>query len=162
MRLRFITGNKNKLAEAKAVVPDLEQLDIDLPEIQHLDPREVIKAKLMEAGQRHDGAFVVEDTSLSLDCLNGLPGPLIKWFLTAMGNGGLHDLAGRYGVYGAVARTMIGYLDPDGDLHYFEGSLAGRIVAPTGASGFGWDPIFVPEGSTKTFQEMTREEKNAM
>lgn len=161
MRIYFITGNKNKFAEASAIVPELEQLDIDLPEIQHIDPQEVIKAKIEEAHKRHSGRFIVEDTSLTLDCLNGLPGPLIKWFLEAMGNRGLHDLAERYGVFGATARTVIGYAEyPEAAPRFFEGKLRGWIVAPTGKSGFGWDPIFAPEGATKSFQQMTPAEKN--
>ena len=162
MALYFITGNKNKFAEAKGIVPELEQLEIDLPEIQQIDPRLVIEAKLLEARKRHDGALVVEDTSLSLDCLNGLPGPLIKWFLEAMGNAGLADLAERYSNHAATARTVIGYCDAAGRIEFFEGSLRGNIVAPTGKSGFGWDPVFAPKGATKSFQQMTREEKNAM
>ena len=44
----FITGNKNKLKEVQAVLPDVEQLDIDLPEIQEIDAHEIIKNKLLQ------------------------------------------------------------------------------------------------------------------
>ena len=85
MRIRFITGNPNKFAEARTVMPDIEMLDMDLPELQEIDPQEIIRAKLDEAVRRlvprHGGGLVVEDTSLFLRCLGGLRGPLIKWFL---------------------------------------------------------------------------------
>lgn len=47
--LYFITGNKNKFEEIKAIIPKAEQLDIDLPEIQEINAREIIKQKLLEA-----------------------------------------------------------------------------------------------------------------
>lgn len=164
MSLYFITGSDHKFEEVKAVLPDIERLDLDLPEIQEIDPKVIIQAKLKEATAHHDGEFIVEDTSLFLDCLPSLPGPLIKWFLKALTNQGLYDLAAKYGVFGAEARTTIGYAAGHDDIHYFEGSTRGTIVPlrSTGNFGFGWDPIFQPEGSAKTHAEMTREEKNAV
>jgi inosine triphosphate pyrophosphatase len=161
MTITFITGNPHKFAEASAVIPTLRRLDMDLPEIQEIDARAVIAAKLQEASRRQPGGFVVEDTSLMLGCLGGLPGPLIKWFLVAVGNRGLAEMAQKLGNDQAVARTMVGYTDGNGEISYFEGAIQGRIVAPTGKSPFGWDPIFLPDGHAKTFQQMTREEKNA-
>ena len=103
---------------------------------------------------------MVEDTSLVLDCLNGLPGPLIKWFLKALGNRGVFELADKYKSYGATAITMIGYARSQDEIYFFDGSLRGKIVAPRGEMGYGWDDIFQPEKHTKTFAEMTEEEKN--
>ena len=147
--LYFITGNKNKFDEVAAILPEVEQLDIDLPEIQEIDPHEIIKAKLMEAFQHTSGEFIVEDTSLYLDCMNGLPGPLIKWFLKTVGNKGLADIAEKFGNSKAQAKTMIGYATDRDDIHFFEGVVEGKIVQPQAISGFGWDPIFLPDGHTK-------------
>ena len=49
MKIQFITGNKNKFAEAQKIISNLEQLDVDLPEIQEIDAKKVIEAKLQEA-----------------------------------------------------------------------------------------------------------------
>ncbi|MCR4277716.1 MAG: non-canonical purine NTP pyrophosphatase [Candidatus Berkelbacteria bacterium] len=160
MSLSFITGSTNKLEEMRAVIPELEQLDIDLPEIQHIDAHEIIKAKLEEARKHHQGEFIVEDTSLYLDCLNGLPGPLIKWFLKTIGNGGLAEIATKLGNTKAQAKTIIGYIDAAREIEFFEGAVGGNIVEPRGETGFGWDPIFQPNGYDKTFAEMGQEEKN--
>ncbi len=162
MALQFITGNKNKFEEVKTVIPDLEQLDIDLVEIQDLDPHSIINAKLHEAFKHHSGEFIVEDTSLYFEKLNGMPGPMIKWFLKSLGNDGLSDLAQRLENQKATAKVMIGYAKNTDDIHYFEGSIDGTIVLPRGETTFGWDPIFQPEGFDKTFAEMTSEEKNAI
>ena len=161
MSLFFITGNTNKFEEAKAILPQLERLDMDLKEIQSLDSRDIIKEKLQEAILHHPGQeCVVEDTSLSLVCLHGLPGPFIKWFLQTIGNDGLFSLAEKFDEYHAEAKTMIGYVEKTGDLHFFEGAIYGRIVKPQGETKFGWDPIFIPDGFSTTFAEITKEEKN--
>lgn len=155
MTLYFITGNKNKFREARSIL-EVEQLDIELPEIQDIDAKKIIKAKLLEALKHKKGDFIVEDTSLYFDCLNGLPGPLIKWFLQVMGNQGLYEIVEKFGNNKAEAKTLIGYAT-NSKIHYFEGSIKGRIVAPKVQSNFGWDPIFQPEGYSKSFSELSAE-----
>ncbi len=162
MPLYFITGNAKKFSEVKMLMPDIEQLEIDLPEIQEIDAKKIIKAKLLEALQHHQGEFMVEDTSFYLDCLQGLPGPLIKWFLVTIGNKGLADIAHKFGNYKATAKTIIGYAKSHEEIYFFEGKLEGEVIMPRGDVGFGWDPIFKPTGHDKTFGEMTKAEKNAI
>ncbi len=158
--IKFITGNINKFAEVKAVLPDIEQLDIDLPEIQSLDPQEIVAFKLKAALDHVPGNFIVEDTSLYLDGLHGLPGPFIRWFMKAIGREGLAKLALSSGNDRAEAKTIIGYVDGQGEISYFEGTISGRIVMPLGETSFGWDPIFQPDGYDNTFAEMGIHEKN--
>jgi len=161
-KLYFITGNNNKFAEIKAIIPDIEQLELDLEEIQEIDARKIIQAKLKEALKHHKGDFIIEDTSLYLRGLNGLPGPLIKWFLQTLGNSGIFNLAKRLDNTEAEAKTIIGYAKNPNEIHFFEGSIKGKIVEPSGETTFGWDPIFKPDGHNKTFQQMSREEKNSI
>lgn len=159
--LYFITGNENKFEEVKSILSiEIEQLDIDLPEIQEIDPHKVLEAKLLEAFNHHEGEFIVEDTSLYLDTLNGLPGPLIKWFQKTIGLDGLTDIAEKLGDNGGEARVVIGYAKNKDEMHFFSGTLKGTIVKERGENGFGWDPIFQPGGYDKTFAEMTDQEKN--
>jgi len=160
MVLYFITGNKSKFAEVSAILPNVEQLDIDLQEIQDIDAKEIINAKLLEALNYKRAELIVEDTSLYFDCLNGLPGPLIRWFLETVGNKGLFNVAKKLGNTKAEAKTIIGYAKSPDKIYYFEGSIKGNIVSPKGTSGFGWDQIFQPEGYSKSFAELTEEEKN--
>ena len=134
---------------------------MDLEEVQDIDARKIIEAKLREALRHQPGAFIVEDTSLYLDALNGLPGPLIKWFMKTIGNEGLYKIANSFGNYEAEAKTIIGYTDGQ-KTEFFEGVVKGTIVEPRGETNFGWDPIFQPEGHTKTFAEMSAEEKNSL
>ena len=160
MPVLFITGNKRKFEEVKAVLPEIEQLDVDLPEIQEIDAKAVIRAKLLEALKHRQGDVIVEDSSLCFDCLNGLPGPLIKWVLKALGNDGLYLLAVKCGVFGAEARTTFGLARGPERIYYFEASCRGEIVRPRGDKDFGWGPIFQPAGSTLTYGEMDREAKH--
>jgi inosine triphosphate pyrophosphatase len=162
MSLYFVTGNKNKYFEVKSIIDDVVQLPIDLQEIQETDARKVIEAKLKEAFKHHGGPFIIEDTSLYLDCLNGFPGPLIKWFLDSLKCEGIYNIADRLGNFGASAKTIIGYGENAHNFRYYEGELKGKIVRPMGDKGFGWDPIFVPECSDKSFAEMSADEKNGI
>ena len=158
----FITSSKNKFQEVKAMLFNVEQLEIDLPEIQEIDARKIIEAKLKAAFEHHKGAFIVEDTSLYLDCMNGLPGPLVKWFLKTIGNAGLYEITQTFHNTSAQAKTIIGYAKNSDETAFFEGVVEGVIVSPQGDDGFGWDPIFQPDGYKKTFAQMFQEEKNAI
>lgn len=156
----FITGNEGKLREVSALIPAVQGVDMDLTEIQEIDAHKIITAKLAEAQKYQSGTFIVEDTSLYLDAMNGLPGPLVKWFVKAVGIEGIYKLTESFKSTRATARTLIGYADEDGIIHFFEGSISGTLVPPRGTDGFGWDPIFQPDGHEKTFAEMTPEEKS--
>lgn len=160
--LLFLTGNAGKLREVQALLPEAESWDVDLPEIQSADARPIIEAKLLAAAQMLPGRrLIVEDTSLYLDALGGLPGPLIKWFVApkSLGVAGLAEIAAARGMSGAQATTWIGLFDPEDGMQFFDGTVAGKIVSPRGDKGFGWDPIFQPQGSERTFAEMAPEEK---
>jgi non-canonical purine NTP pyrophosphatase (RdgB/HAM1 family) len=158
--LYFITGNKNKLHEFRQGILDLESYSADLTEIQSLDPNEVIKHKLLEALEHKEAEFIIEDTCFELDCLNGFPGTYAKDFLKVMTNEDIVNLTLKMGNSKTNAKTIIGYAKSKDEIYFFEGRLDGDIVAPRGDHGFGWDPIFLPEGESKTLAEMTTEEKN--
>lgn len=157
--ITFITGNKNKLKEAQEILGDVQGHEVDLPEIQEIDPHKIIGAKMSEAKSQGLSSFIIEDTSLYFDALNGLPGPLIKWFLDSIGNQGIYELVQNKSDK-AQAKTIIGYMDELGKISYYEGIVEGKIVEPKGDTSFGWDPIFLPNGHGKTFAEMSSEEKN--
>ncbi|MBU0456760.1 MAG: non-canonical purine NTP pyrophosphatase [Nanoarchaeota archaeon] len=165
MVLYFITGNSGKFEEAKKYFPELEQLPLDLPEIQNLDPQKVISEKLKEATKIHDGEFFIEDTSLHFGCLNGFPGPLIKWFYESLGQEGFLDLVEKYGDNKVTIKSTIGYIKRNGGktiTTFFEGSISGTFVKQRTSNDFQFGNIFLPDNMDKTFGEMTREEKNAV
>lgn len=165
--LIFITGNTGKFEEAKAILPDLKQLKFDLDEIQEMDPKAIIEHKLNEASKHfksiefNNTILIVEDTSLMIEGLNGFPGPLIKWYLEALGCHGIYQQAKVMGNTRAKGMVQIGCLNLcTGQIQYFSGEVDGYIVEPNGNNGFGWDPLFQPDKSEKTFGEMNSEEKS--
>lgn len=161
MELNFITGNQGKFEEIQRIIPQIKQLNIDLPEIQGLNSQEILKEKLLAAQKYSNESFIVEDTSFTLLGMNGLPGPLSKWFLKSIGNEGIVRLSQIFGNK-AEAKSIIGYSNEEKEIIFFEGIIPGKIVEVTGktSGGFGWDPIFKPDGFDKTFGEMGQEEKN--
>lgn len=162
MKIYFVTGNKRKLEEAQAIIPELQQLDFDLPEIQEMDEQKIIAAKLVATFAHHPGPFVVEDSSLSFEALHGLPGPFIRWFMESMGLPGLAEMTLKLGNQRARSTVTIGYAQDINNIHYFSADIEGTIVAPRGKAEFGFDPIFIPDGFDRTFAEMSLEEKTSI
>lgn len=159
--LYFITGNKNKFKEAQGILgKNIEQLVLDLPEIQEIDPKKIIAAKLSEASKRKKGEFIVDDVSFYLDCLGKkLPGPLIKWFLNSIKEYGVYKIARNANNYKCRAEVILGYKNKKGQVRYFSAVAYGKVVAPRGKGGFAWDKIFQPNGWKKTYAQMTEKEK---
>ena len=161
MTLYFITGNKFKFEEVKRRIPEIKQLQMDLPEIQSLDTHEICREKLLEARKHHEGSFIVEDVSFEIDCLQGLPGPLIKWVENTIKATGIAELVHKYENHKATAISVMGYCDEEGNITFFDGIVKGTIVKSNeGNVGFGFDPIFLPDGHDKTFYEMGEEQKS--
>ncbi len=159
MNIAFITGNEKKFKEAHHAIPGLTQLSLDLPEIQELDSRKIIAAKVEAARAQYEGALLVDDVSLELIALNGFPGPLIKWLLSSNGVEGIWKIASSLGDTRARAICTLGCAVGD-TVEYFSGTVEGSIVSPRGP-GFGFDRIFLPDGETRVYSEMTVDEKNA-
>jgi len=157
----LVTGNPNKLREAREICgSDLAAHELDLPEIQSLDLKEVLRVKGEEAWNRLQRPIIVEDTSLELTSLNGFPGPLVKWMLDAIGPEGIARQAIAAGDPGVVAICGLIYKDGDAEM-VATGETRGTLVLPSrGSGGFGWDPVFQPGESERTYGEMSPEEKN--
>jgi XTP/dITP diphosphohydrolase len=161
--LILVTGNRGKLREVRRMVAgDLESIDVDLPEIQSLDLAVVLRAKADAAARHTTRPFVVEETGLELAALNGFPGPLVKWMLEALGADGIARLARAAGDVAVRARCRLLYRDGDGDVEA-EGSTEGTLVLPgRGERGFGWDPVFLPAGETRTYGELPDGDKDRL
>jgi non-canonical purine NTP pyrophosphatase (RdgB/HAM1 family) len=158
-----VTGNENKLREWQRQMPadvTLTSMDIDLPEIQSDDPEEIVADKAKRAYAVAGVPVVVEDVSASLEHLNGLPGPFIKFFMKRLGNDALYQLA-NHESEAATITCAVAYYDGE-NLITLRGDVDGTIVAPRGTDGFGFDSTFVPDGHDKTYAEMTGQEKDAV
>jgi len=162
--ITLVTGNLNKLKELQAIFPaeaNLANAKLDIAEIQgeNADPHEILEDKLRKAYELVGGPVIVEDVSAELDCLNGMPGPFVKFFEKRLGKGALWELAKHADDKHATIRCVMGYFDGH-RLEIADGVVGGTIVAPRGENGFGFDFVFVPEGHDRTTAEMSAEEKN--
>ena len=142
-----------KFETAKRLIPEVEQIDIDVCEIQELDTKKILERKLKEASESVKGIFFCDDVSLEIKSLGGLPGPFVKWFLKALGPEGVYKLVENSEDKSAIGRITLGYSDGENTM-FFEESQEGEIVNPRGDGGFGWDSLFQPSGSEKTYAEM--------
>lgn len=161
--LTLITGNINKYNEFKNLLHyPLKYKKIDLPELQDIEVANVVTQKAKEAFSLIKKPVMIEDTGLSFEQWNGLPGALIKWFLETVGTTGLLRMIDSSENRNAMALTVVG-ICIDGDVQTFEGFVKGTISeTPRGTNGFGWDEIFIPEGYDLTFAEMDSGTKNAV
>ncbi|MFH1225840.1 MAG: RdgB/HAM1 family non-canonical purine NTP pyrophosphatase [bacterium] len=160
-KIFVITGNQGKAREIAAITGlEVEAKELDIPEIQSLSVEEVAKKKAKVAYETIRQPVLVDDTGMSIDALNGLPGALIVWFLDSLGPQGVLDLIKNKENRKASVSTAIAYADADG-VEVFTGTVNGSIpIEIRGEGGFGYDPIFIPDGHDKTYAEMEPDEKN--
>lgn len=170
--LIFATHNSNKSKEIASLLPGTFQIlnlsdlnySLEIPETENtLEGNAIIKAQtIFETFQQ---PVFSDDSGLEVEALHGAPGVFsaryagepkddhknIKLLLN-----NLKDKGNRK----ARFRTVIAYHDTQ-QIHLFEGIILGTIsLNPRGNLGFGYDPIFIPKGQSKTFAEMTLEQKN--
>lgn len=172
MKLVFATGNVNKAEEIRSMLPEgtelltLKDLDLteDIPETSPtLEGNAILKANYIV---EHFGLdCFADDTGLELLSLNNEPGVYSARYAGEQRNSEdnmdllLKNLQGKED-RSAQFRTVIA-LHLEGQMHTFEGIVTGKIIEEKrGEKGFGYDPIFVPDGYTTTFAEMSMDEKN--
>ncbi|MBU2577946.1 non-canonical purine NTP pyrophosphatase [Patescibacteria group bacterium] len=155
----FITGHPQKAEQLSwhLEYPVTHQ-SLDLPEIQSLDPVEVVTHKTKAAYKKIKRPVLVEDISVRFTAMGKLPGTLIKWFLHELGDEGLCRLLDGYNSRKAIVEPFFAFYDGK-EVKIFTASIEGEIAkAPRGENGFGLDSIFIPKGYVKTWGEMTKEE----
>ncbi len=150
MKAIFVTSNENKLREAREILGiELESASLDLPEPQAVSVADVADQKARAARTALNDPphpVLVEDSGLVFESWNGLPGALTKWFLLSVGNEGLLKMLAPYEDRSARAVCALAVALPNAPAQVFVGEVPGHIASsPRGESGFGWDPLFIPE-----------------
>lgn len=159
-KIYFATTNTEKLKEAREILKmDVEGIPLEIDEIQSMDPVEVAVKKAREYYKSLKKPIFVEDVSVFIKAFNGLPGPFIDTFMKTLGNDGIVKLMKGRKDRSLAAQATVVYMDSLGKEHVFIGKVNGTIPEKPKGKGFGWNPIFIPKGDTKTFAEMTLEEK---
>ncbi len=165
----FATGNIHKFNEARVVLAEhglaAGMLREKAVEIQSDSLTEIASGSAVDAYKRCHLPLIVEDAGLFVEELKGFPGPYAAYVYKTVANAGLLKLMEKIQYRKATFRSAIAYCDNEsGKTVCFEGETVGYITLKermaSFESAFGFDPIFQPFGSTKTFAEMTIEEKN--
>ncbi len=151
--LQLNTSNKGKLAEFREFFHEyappslksktLESTSVDLQEVD-TDPITVVVHKASTVGEN----ILVEDTSLEVEGAD--VGVNVRWLMDR-----LPEFIGKK----ATARVLIAFAH-EKQVYVYEGKVHGKIVEAHGTNGFGFDPIFMPDGSDKTFAEAKPKEQN--
>jgi XTP/dITP diphosphohydrolase len=175
-RLLLATRNAGKVDEIRAL---LSHLPVELTAADDLDaPLDVEEdADTLRGNARKKAAAyhkatglpsLADDTGLEIDALDGRPGVHTARFAgpdATPADNKRRTLEVMDGVEdrGARFRTVAAFVDGSGEVHVFEGVCRGTILTEErGEGGFGYDPLFLPEGRTETFAEMPPDEKNAI
>ena len=160
MAMIFVTSSDDKLSEAQRILKwPVARADIALIEPQEVELDPVVTAKAQQAYEKLQVPVVVDDSGLFIASWNGLPGALVRWFLQRVGPGGICALVNQSMSREATAQTAVAY--HDGKVKIFRGTVKGHVSeCPRGNNGFGYDSIFIPVGSDKTFGEMDPAEKD--
>jgi len=176
------SGNAHKVAELQSLA-DASRLSVMIRSAREIGgmPRVVedtgtfvgnARKKALALRPRAPAAswVLADDSGLCVDALDGAPGVDSAYYAGPQGDGAanlsklvvtIHDLpeARR----GAHFRCVLLAIGPGGDEHIFEGTSAGRLLrAPRGGAGFGYDPLFVPDGYEESFAELGDEVKNTL
>lgn len=177
MKILIATSNRHKSEEIAAILAGFDGLSVlTLSDLAADPPQPVEDGATLEenayikAREIHDATglpTLADDTGLEVEALDGKPGVYSARYageaatyadncaklVSELTSRGATNFAARF-------RTVMCFVDGARTL-FAEGIVSGRIVLkPRGSAGFGYDPLFVPDGETRTFAEMTSEEKN--
>lgn len=164
--VHVISKNLGKLREIRLVLAkfgfEVEPVDERKLEVQSESLEEIAKTAAEYLLGRVSEPFVVEDSGLFITSLKGFPGPYSSYVYRTIGCEGILKLMkgveDRHAKF--VCAAALGF---EGSVLVFSGEVEGMIsTEPRGQGGFGFDPIFVPLGCSKTFAEMTPEEKSSV
>ena len=165
MKLKIITSNPGKVREYSAALSRLgietEHMKIPYDEIQTSELSEVAEKGMDEIISKGVRDFILDDSGLFIDALNGFPGVWSAYAQKTIGNKGILKLMEGIENRGAEFRCCIG-CDISGKRIVVTGICRGEIaLSEKGTDGFGFDPIFTHDGK-RTFAEIPLEEKNSV
>jgi XTP/dITP diphosphohydrolase len=165
----FATNNVNKFNEARRVLTEYQiavgMLRVKSLEVQSENLEEIASISAKDAFKECNLPLIVEDAGLFIEALQGFPGPYAAYVYKTIGNIGLLQIMKNVDERKARFESAIAYCSADLELSIcFKGEAAGEITSEeckkNTEGGFGFDPVFKPVGSNKTFAEMSISEKN--
>ncbi|MEW5996323.1 MAG: non-canonical purine NTP pyrophosphatase [Candidatus Micrarchaeota archaeon] len=175
LQIHFCTTNRGKFAEAQKILNkygvNISHAPLPLEEKRSDSVEEIAEGCALRACSALGKPLFVEDSGLFIPALNGFPGTYSAWVLKKLGNEGILRLLSGTRGRRAEFRCAIAFVEPrrakvpagavrpqrsanGKEVRIFTGSVSGRVPGSIrGKGGFGYDPIFIPEGEEKTFAE---------
>ena len=166
MNINLVTSNLGKVEELTYILKPfghkVSQLKVECPEIQASTLEEVVDFGLDWLGAKKiQTPFIIDDAGIFVEALENFPGVYSRYVYDTIGLQGI--LKQMESIVDRITRfkCVLGLMLEDGSKHKFVGECKGNLIHEIrGTGGFGYDPIFIPDGYTKTFSELLPEEKN--
>lgn len=164
LELYFITSNKHKFVEVLPIAKkhgiDLRMLPGEKIEIQSNNLMDIAFYSAIENYKKLRKPLLVEDAGLFIEALNGFPGPYSSYVYKTLGVNGILKLMENESNRRAYFLSAVVLIYEPYIIRVEERVYGNITYNARGSRGFGFDPIFVPEGAEKTFAEMSIDEKN--
>ena len=161
--LFFASSNEHKFQEAERILANLGmQINLfktTLEEIQSNNLNDIAEKKAIYAYDLIQKPVIIEDDGLFINALDGFPGPYSSYVYDTIGNKGIMNLLENSKVRDAKFVSIIAYCDSDCDVKLFESSIPGKISSIIEKGGWGYDPIFIPDGESKTYANVSDKDK---
>lgn len=149
----FVSSNRHKFLEAKNILSkykiNLGFFKTPLKEIQAESIKEIAAQKADDAYRRIHKPVIIEDAGLFIESLNGFPGPFSSYVFKTIGNTGILRLVKTDRK--AKFQSVVAYCDNKYGVVLFDAKVEGKISKNSRGKGWGYDPIFIPKGETKTY-----------
>ncbi|MFA5412547.1 MAG: XTP/dITP diphosphatase [Candidatus Micrarchaeia archaeon] len=157
LEISFVTSNPGKFSEAEKILNkygvNIIHAPLPLEERRSESVEEIAEGCALRAFSLLRKPLFVEDSGLFVPALNGFPGTYSAWVLRKIGNEGILRLLSGTKGRSAEFRCAVAFTEGK-EVRLFTGSVRGRVTESIrGNGGFGYDPVFVPEGEEKTFAE---------
>src|ERR671919_1290572 len=157
--ITFASANQNKFLEVQSILStrniSVNFSQIHLVEIQSDSLEEIAREKAKTAFAKVRKQVIVEDDGLFINSLGGFPGPYSSFVFRTIGNDGILKLLAGSANRSAYFRSLIAFYNGI-TLSISEGRVDGRISDRVTEGGWGYDPIFVPDGTDLTFAELKK------
>ena len=159
----FVSSNEHKFEEVQRILSNLgvniNLFKTTLEEIQSSSLSKIAERKAIDAYTKVQKPVIIEDDGLFINSLDGFPGPYSSYVYDTIGNKGIIRLLENTELRDAKFTAIIAYCNGVDNVELFESSIPGKISSFIEKGGWGYDPIFIPNGESKTYANVTNKDK---
>ena len=161
--LYFASSNIHKFEESQRILSrlgvNISLFKTTLEEIQSDSLSKIAERKAIDAYTKVQKPVIIEDDGLFINSLNGFPGPYSSYVYDTIGNKGIIHLLENTELRDAKFVAIIAYCNDIDNVQLFESSIHGKISSLIEKGGWGYDPIFIPDGELKTYANVSNKDE---